>query len=110
MVVPAEYRVTFNEAPVLVRIEQDDCVNNVPPRTNDMEDQLSVDVSDEDDWNLRDILHYSAIDIRPSLRGDFSAIQKKVLYTARTRQLMLGASYGLHFKTLSWSITRRWND
>lgn len=51
----------------------------MPLLSSGMGDRLAVDVNEEDDWDLRAILPFDAIDVQSSLRGDSSAVQERCL-------------------------------
>lgn len=70
---------TFEEAATLMGLERYDPVYNVPAPSNEMEDTLAVYFNAEDEWFLRNIPPSCAIDVRTSLRCDFSAMQEKRL-------------------------------
>lgn len=72
----------FEEAATLLRLEQDDRVDDVPPLSNNMGDLLALDVDAMDAWNLRDNPSSGPIDVRSSVRGDFPAIREKCRCTA----------------------------
>lgn len=73
-VASAEHHITFDEAAVLMQLEEDGYVDDLWPLPNDMEDPLAVENDVEDGWDLHDIPSSDALEVQCCLLGDFLAI------------------------------------